>query len=386
MPMLPLQRVLATFTQDHLDMIPVHHISFSSRVASYVLGREAYVGGGIQQWREAISLLDGREAHERFIEKSRKDAIELALKTEQDIVRFEYWRMNEKPCKKIDDLTLMFGDPDKSWEIRQLNLQTELFQIVAKSSMKEETFEDLEESVSDQEDSLKDFHPTRDDFEDVKAIAEQIGEEYALRVDGGSINIPYDSRTWLSAVVARPDLVSRLLDVQTEKAVRCMKPLSEVGAKLVFGGGDMASNDGPFYSPRSFHKLVLPRIRRIAEACHKYGMYYLFASDGNLWPIADDLFGRSGVDGYYEIDRRAGMDLGELRVRYPNLICIGNISSYILHRGSVEDAIVETKSCIEEAKRSGGIIVGVSNMITSETPKENVYAMLTTIKELRKMK
>jgi hypothetical protein len=384
--MLPLQRVLATFAQEPVDMIPVHHISFSSKAASYVLGYEAYVGGGIQQWREATSFLEGREAHERFIEKSRKDAIELALKTEQDIVRFEYWRMNTKPYKKIDDLTLMFGDPDKNWEIRRLDPQTELFQVIAKSLTKEETFDDLEKSVSAQEDSLKDFHPTRDNFEDIKAVIEQIGDEYAVRVGGGSIGVPNGSRMWLSAVVVRPDLVSRLLDVQTERAIRYMKPLSEVGAKLVFGGGDMASNNGPFYSPRSFQKLMLPRIRKIAEACHEYGMYYLFASDGNLWPVADDLFGRSGVDGYYEIDRRAGMDLRKLRERYPNLTLIGNISSYTLHRGSVDDVILEVKSCMEAAKLSGRIIVGVSNMITSQTPKENIFAMLKEISKLRKIK
>ena len=73
------------------------------------------------------------------------------------------------------------------------------------------------------------------------------------------------------------------------------------------------------------------------------------------------------------------MDLADLRQRYPSLTCIGNISSYTLHRGSVEDVISETKSCIEEAKINRGIIVGISNQITSATPRENIFAMLETI-------
>ena len=380
-PMKPLERVLATFSCASTDRIAVHHIGFSSRAASHILGHEAYVGGGIQQWREAISLLNGEQAHEKFIEKSRIDAIELAHATEQDIIRYEYWRLDLKPCKVIDRYTLMLGDPEGTWEIRRLDPETELFQVVAQSPRKEETFSDLEKSIAAQEDSLKNYRPKKEDFEDVEAIVEEFGNEYALRVGGGSIGIPLGSKTWLHAVVARPDIVARHLDVQAEIAVRSMRALSDAGAKFIFGGGDMASNDGPFYSPKFFHDVMLPRLRRIADACHEYGMYYLFASDGNLWPVADDLFGRSGVDGYYEIDRRAGMDLGRLRTRYPKLICIGNISSHTLHRGSIEDVISETRSCMEEAKRSGGIIVGVSNQVTALTPRENIEAMLETIRK-----
>jgi len=375
-----IERILRTFTHASPDRIAVHHIGFSSRAASHILGHEAYVGGGIQQWREATSLWDGGQAHEKFIEKSRQDVIELTRITKQDIIRYEYWRMDLKPSKVIDKFTLMFGDPKGNWEIRRLDPETELFQIVAQSPRKEESLEDIEGGVASQEDTYRDYQPKKDNFSDVEAIVEEYGDEYAIRVGGGSIGVPTGSRTWLHAVVVRPDLVARYLDVQAEIAVRCMKPLSEVGAKFLFGGGDMASNDGPFYSPKSFHELMLPRLRRIAEACHEYGMYYLFASDGNLWPVADDLFGRSGVDGYYEIDRRAGMDLGKLRARYPKLICMGNISSYTLHRGSVEDVMAETKSCIGESKRSGGIVVGVSNQVTALTPRENIIAMLETIR------
>lgn len=380
---LPVERVLKTFAHEVPDVVAVHHIGFSSRAASYVLGHEAYVGGGIQQWREAVSCWEGEEAHEKFIERTRRDAIELAEATQQDIVRHEYWRMNVKPCKLIDKFTLMFGEPEGKWEVRHLDPETELFQVVAQSPKGEENFEALEDDVLGQEDSSRDF-PTEANFEEVKAIVEQLGNNYAIRVGGGSIGIPLGSKIWLQAVIARPDIVSRLFEVQAKIAIRDMGLLSKIGAKLIFGGGDIASSQGPFYSPKSFRELMLPRLRRIVESCHEYGMYYLFGSDGNLWPIADDLFGKSGVDGYFEIDRRAGMDLADLRRRYPSLTCIGNISSYTLHRGRVEDVISETKSCIEEAQINKGIVVGVSNQITSATPRENVCAMLETISRFKR--
>ena len=51
------------------------------------------------------------------------------------------------------------------------------------------------------------------------------------------------------------------------------------------------------YSPRLFRELVVPRLQRISEVCHEHGAYHLFASDGDLWPVAEDLFGElSGGD------------------------------------------------------------------------------------------
>ena len=126
---------------------------------------------------------------------------------------------------------------------------------------------------------------------------------------------------------------------------------------------------------------MVPRIRRIVEGCHKYGKYYFFASDGNLWPIADDLF--PVVDGYFEIDRRAGMDLKTLRERYPHLTLVGNISSHTMHLGTKQDVIAEVLSCLGVAKTYGGVIVGASNQILSQTPPENLMAMVETLEKYR---
>ncbi|MBS7649690.1 uroporphyrinogen decarboxylase, partial [Candidatus Bathyarchaeota archaeon] len=61
----------------------------------------------------------------------------------------------------------------------------------------------------------------------------------------------------------------------------------------------------------------------------------------------------------------------------------GNISSYTLHFGTREEVIAETLSCMREAKRSRGIIVGVSNYVVPGTPRENIMAMLETIQKYR---
>ena len=382
--MTPRERILAAFQHKPTDIVPIHNIGFSSRIASIILGREAYIGGGIQQWREAKALWEGEDAHREYLERSERDAFDVSVKLEHDILRLQYWRMAEKPTQKKDEYTYLYGDPDRRWRLMRFDPDTELYQVIDRYPPEaEDTFESIEKRIEASERSLENYHPSPEPSAHTQAIMEKYGKNWVVRFGGGSLGIPYSSRAWLEAIVARPDLIARYLDVEAERGIRSMPSMAAAGVKMLFGGGDFAADHGPFYSPRAFHDLMLPRLKRITEACHKHGLYYLFASDGNLWPLADDLFGNSGVDGFYEIDGKAGMDLRKLRERFPHLVLIGNISSYTLHRGTKEDVIRETMSCLDEARRSLGIIVGVSNYILPGTPEENLWAMIETMKEYR---
>lgn len=376
------ERVVNAFHGRKADKIPVFHIGFSSQVASRILGHEAYIGGGIQQWREATALWNGSEAHREYLEQSYEDAFEIAKICDMDIVRTSYWRLAQKPAKKINVNEFLYGD-ENNWVIRKFHPETELFVVTASYPTKKEvTFDDIEQLLDKQEKRLPEYDPSAG-FDAIKAAFKVFGRDKALRANAGHIDIPMES-IWLEAICLRPDLIQRHLDLQVRKAVININYLSTLGIRMIFGGGDLASNSGPIYSPETFRSYLLPAVRRISEACHLHNMYYLYCSDGNLWPIAEDLFGSSGVDGYYEIDRRAGMDLDKLRIQFPNLTLIGaNISSYTLHKGSKEDVIAESRSCIEAAKKYGKIVVGCSNYLVPGTPVENAWAMIETIDKYR---
>lgn len=377
------ERVEAVFQQQRPDKVPVYHVGFSSEVASALLGWEAFVGGGIQQWREAKALWQGESAHQEFLERSFQDAIGIARLCEHDIVRVRYWRYNKKPTKRIDENTFLYEyGSEENWRVLRYDPGSEQCQIFDYKPKARPSIDDLEQHVVAEERSVAEYRPQEQDFEFEIRAQRCLGHESIVRVDAVHLDIPAEA-AWLEATILRTDLVARYLDVQVERAIRNVQFLAPLGFRHFFGGGDLASNDGPLYSPKTFAELVLPRLQRISAVCHRYGAYHLFASDGNLWPVADDLFGRSGVDGYYEIDRRAGMDLQRLRDRFPYLVLIGNISSQTVHMGSRAEVIAETLSCLEQAKRSSGIIVGVSNYLVPHTPVANVVAMLETIKRYR---
>ena len=98
--------------------------------------------------------------------------------------------------------------------------------------------------------------------------------------------------------------------------------------------------------------------------------------------VADDLFGKSGVEGFYEIDKDCGMDLRRLRQRFRHLTLLGGISSARLHaaRQDVED---EVMSALTVAKEEGSILVGCSNMVVPETPYENFMYMMELLHKHR---
>ncbi|MDH7569608.1 MAG: uroporphyrinogen decarboxylase family protein, partial [Armatimonadota bacterium] len=331
------------------------------------------MGGGIQQYREACALWNGPDAHREYIERSRRDAWDLARVLDLDLIRPAYWRMPEKPTRRLDENTFFYGEEGGHWRVMRFNPTLELYQTVDHSPRPDPTFEDLERIVAATEERSAAYQPTLEHFADYVAAQKEFGSTRAVPGGGIGVSVPRE-RYWLEAVALRPDLVGRYLMAQAVRASKVPAVMASAGLRYLFGGGDFASKNGPFYSPKAFHDLMLPALQKISEACRAAGTYHLFASDGNLWPVAHDLFGASGVEGFYEIDRRSGMDLARLRETFPHLTLLGGVTSETLHLGTVDDVKAEVRSALAVAKEKGSIIVGCSNQIVPLTPMENFWA------------
>ncbi len=376
------ERIEGAFNKAETDKVPINHRGFSSRAASYILGREAFVGGGIQQWREAKSLWEGW--HDEFIERSFQDAVEVSLKTNQDIIRPTYWRARQKPTRKIDEYTYLYEyGSENEWKVLRFDPVSEQASITHYHHNRL-TLEDLKQRVIEEEKYVSDYEPTEDIFSLNIRAQKLYGNEKVIEVGGIDIGIPINEpEIWFEAMLVDPGLVRAKINIQVEMARKNVEFLSRYGFRYVFGGADFASDSGPMYSPKLFDELILPGLKEICSICHEHGVKFLFASDGNLWPVAESLFGKSGVDGYFEIDRRAGMDLEKLRNKYPNLTLLGNISSWTLSQRTKEDVRNEVLSCLEVAKKYSGVIVGLSNYIQPETPHENIDVLIETLEANR---
>jgi uroporphyrinogen decarboxylase len=130
---------------------------------------------------------------------------------------------------------------------------------------------------------------------------------------------------------------------------------------------DMGSNAGPMFSPASFERIFLPAYRNMIQSYKKAGARYVFLhSDGNIRPILDMLVD-AGIDGLNPLEKRAGMDIREIRKAYPKLILTGGMDNTdTLINGPEERIIREAKEIIDLGK-DGGIIIG-THSISPEIP------------------
>jgi len=378
---LPKERVAAIFEHEPTDRVPIYMGSMSSRVASEILGRpRACTGGGVVQYYESCAWWEGGDdGHAEFEERAFQDAIDLPRALDLDYVRPAYWRLREKPTQRIDECTFLYGEPDGVYRVMRFDPDTELYQIIDQHPKPVTTIEGIERQVEVMEKHLPDYKPTETIAADWRKAMDLHGDVRAVQAGGVGVGIPNRDPVWLMAVALRPDLIGRYLDGMAERNCRKAEVLGRLGARYAHGGGDFAGRNGPNYSPKAFHELMLPALRKTSDGCHRHGVYHMFASDGDLWPVADDLFGASGVDAFYEIDVRAGMDLRRLRHTFPHLTLLGGINSYTLHRGTPDDVVRETLAALEAAHELGSMMIGCSNLVVSQTPMDNFWAMMETL-------
>lgn len=174
-----------------------------------------------------------------------------------------------------------------------------------------------------------------------------------------------------------PELISNHMETETVRSVETisrLKRLEEIPA--VFDCEDIASGR-LLFSPDFLRKEFFPRLARIVDAYHQRGVKLIFHSDGNLMEILDDLAG-CGIDGLNPLEVISGMDLAQIRKKYPDLILIGGIDcSQLLPFGTPDDVKKATKQAIRDA--SPWYFPGSSSELHNEIPLDNVKAMAETI-------
>jgi len=136
---------------------------------------------------------------------------------------------------------------------------------------------------------------------------------------------------------------------------------------------DMGTNNGPMVGPKAFERVLLPAYRRMIEAYKDAGArYVVLHSDGDVRVLLDMLID-AGIDGLNPLERRANMDILEIRKRYPDLILIGGVDNTdTLVNGPVDRIAAEAKSIID-AGRDGGIVIG-THSIGPDVPLEHFVA------------
>ena len=171
-----------------------------------------------------------------------------------------------------------------------------------------------------------------------------------------------------------PELIDDLLEVSAAEAIAWAEHLPpQLELDAVFLADDLAFRSGPLFNPKWFARAYLPRVARIFAAFHRRGMKVLFHSDGNLWRILDGLV-EAGIDALNPLEIQAGMEVGEIHRRYPQLLLVGGIDvSHLLVFGSPEEIRNTVQRTIDAAE--GRIMIGSTTEVHDAVPLENFLAM-----------
>ena len=165
--------------------------------------------------------------------------------------------------------------------------------------------------------------------------------------------------------------VETVVDTYCDWSAVVAERVCQLGFDIYLSTDDMAHKQGPFFSPKVFRELVLPRYRRVAE---RITLPWVVHTDGNVLPFVQD-FIDLGVAGLHPIEKGA-MDIRQVKRDFAGRICLlGNVDLNMLALGTTEDVDREVRLLIRDVGPGGGYIVASGNSLASYLDPDNVVAL-----------
>jgi uroporphyrinogen decarboxylase len=220
-----------------------------------------------------------------------------------------------------------------------------------------------------------------EDFAGVRYVIDRVGRDKAHFV---SITDPFKV-AWrrrggmqhlLMDYVLDPPLVHDLARIATDFDKAAIDLALEVGVDVIVMPGDLAGEQTTIMSPQHFREYINPYHKELVDYTHQRGARIVKHTDGNIWPILDDLLD-AGFDGIHPIQPQC-MDIGEVKEHVAGRACIvGNIDCRsLLVLGTEEEVEASVKDTISKAAPGGGYIISSSNSIHPNVKPENYIAMV----------
>lgn len=246
--------------------------------------------------------------------------------------------------------------------------------------------------IANREDYKNWTAPNPDDKERVQPLLD------ALKYNKGRLAIlagvlgPFTAATMLMGLeemslgfYTDPELVTDLIQEGEKFSTKAGLHLLAAGADAIIISDDLGYANSLFASPEIMREYALPPIRRMVETFRSVGAKVILHCDGNLNKILDDV-ARLGISGLHPIERKADMNLKQIKQKYGKLICpIGNVnSSSTLPYGTKEEIEAEVKECLADAAQGGGYIIASDHSLSQGIPVENVFHMHEAVMKYRK--
>jgi len=181
-----------------------------------------------------------------------------------------------------------------------------------------------------------------------------------------------------------PEVMQEFMEASIDIEIRRVHAVADVElSPVILIPEDFSHKGGPIFDPDFLRQFHYPYIKRLSDAWHEHGIKVIYHTDGNYKPALPDLMA-NGVDGFYCLEKNAGMNIVELKNTYPDYVWAGGVDGVeLMERGSIEQIKAEVKSHILEtdALNTGGMFIASSSEINPTVPPESFRAMIEAVGE-----
>jgi uroporphyrinogen decarboxylase len=225
-------------------------------------------------------------------------------------------------------------------------------------------------------------------YRDAARVIGEFGDEYA--VVGVTVTTIWET-AWalrgyerlLMDLVVNPELADRILEIPFRYHLAAAERLTAMGIDMLWTGDDVGMQTGMLIAPRLWRRFLKPRMAELIARVKAInpGLKVAYHTDGDVRAIIPELI-EIGVDVLNPV-QPACMDPAELAREYGDRLCFwGTIDEQrTLPFGSPAEVRAEVLERLATVGRRGGLILGPTHHVQLDTPLENFWAMVDTIRE-----
>lgn len=221
-----------------------------------------------------------------------------------------------------------------------------------------------------------------------KLISELKRRDYPLYIGGppvgffGSVRYLLGEVNLFTAYYDNQKLVKDIIDHLVNFWIELWSPiLSQIQVDWVYIWEDMCYKTGPLISPQFFEEFMLPAYKKFTSFLKNNGVKNIFVdTDGNCWKLIP-LFLEGGVTGLLPMEVAAGMNIAEVRKKFPKLQMTGGIDKRVLAKGKKQiDRELESK--VPFVLKTGGYIPHVDHHVPPDVSLENFVYYRSRLEEM----
>jgi len=149
--------------------------------------------------------------------------------------------------------------------------------------------------------------------------------------------------------------------------------------KGIYVWGDVAYDNGMFFSPDYWRRAYKPQLVKICDAAHAHGLKTIYHGCGDASVLFEDMI-EAGVDAYNPLEAKAGLDVVDLKRKFGDRWAFnGNIDVRVLSTNDKEKVRREVLTKLNAAK-GGGFILQSDHSVPDSVSADTYSYMIELVR------